>query len=362
MEAISVSVIGAGNGGQALAGYLALKGFDVALYNRSEKRLAPILKTKKIKLEGEVNATVRISFATTDLGKAIKGRKLLMIVLPANAHREIAEKMVPFLEDGQVIVLNPGRTAGALDFFNVLKENNVRKDVVIAEAQTFIFASRLSNPGVARIFRIKNAVPVAALPASRNSDLERTLLEVMPEFELVPSTLYTSFNNIGAVFHPAAIILNAGWVETTFGKFEFYFEGISEAVAKVLETIDEERCKVARKFGIEPMTAVQWISYAYDVKGKNLYDAIHKNEGYRGIQAPTSLENRYIMEDVPMSLVPISAFGKFVGVKTPVIDSIVRIASIMTGIDFVKEGRNFDRLKLKGKSLEEVKRIMEEGY
>lgn len=359
---MKICVIGAGNGGQALAGYLALKGFDVSLFNRSERRILPIMKTRKIKLEGEVNATAQVSFATTNLAEAVKGRKLLMVVVPANAHREIAEKLAPLLEDGQIVVLNPGRTAGALEFVNVLKEKGVKKDVVVAEAQTFVFASRMSNPGVVRIFRIKNAVPVAALPASRNKDLEETLLKVMPEFEIAPSTLHTSFNNIGAVFHPATIILNAGWVETTFGKFEFYFEGISPSVAKVLETIDEERCTVARRFGIEPMTAVQWLSYAYDVKGRDLYEAIHNNEGYRGIQAPTSLENRYILEDVPTSLVPISAFGRLVNVETPTIDSIVRLASIMMGIDFFKEGRNFERLHLEGKNIEEVKRIMEEGW
>jgi opine dehydrogenase len=98
------------------------------------------------------------------------------------------------------------------------------------------------------------------------------------------------------------------------------------------------------------------------VKGKDLYDAIHNNEGYRGIQAPTSLENRYILEDVPTSLVPISAFGKLVKVKTPTIDAIVKLASIMMGVDFFKEARNFERLHLKGKTLEEVKCIMEEGW
>jgi len=34
----------------------------------------------------------------------------------------------------------------------------------------------------------------------------------------------------------------------------------------------------------------------------------------------------------------------------------------MMGVDFFKEGRNFERLHLKGKTLEEVKRIMEEGW
>jgi opine dehydrogenase len=124
---VKICVIGAGNGGQALTKYLALKGYDVSLYNRSEKRIAPILKTRKIKLEGEVNATTQISFATTDISEAIKGRKLLMVVVPANAHREVAEKLASLLEDGQIIVLNPGRTAGALEFANVLKEKGVQK-------------------------------------------------------------------------------------------------------------------------------------------------------------------------------------------------------------------------------------------
>jgi len=66
----------------------------------------------------------------------------------------------------------------------------------------------------------------------------------MPEFDVVKNILYTSFNNIGVVLHPATLILNAARVETTAGKFEFYFEGISPSVAKVLEKIDEERCRV----------------------------------------------------------------------------------------------------------------------
>ncbi|HDM69870.1 MAG TPA: NADP transhydrogenase subunit alpha, partial [Thermotogales bacterium] len=37
---MKVAIIGAGNGGQALAGYLAMKGFDVSIFNRSKKRIA----------------------------------------------------------------------------------------------------------------------------------------------------------------------------------------------------------------------------------------------------------------------------------------------------------------------------------
>ena len=359
---IKISVVGAGNGGQALAGYLAMKGFDVSLFNRSRRRINPIIQTRTIKIEGSVDeGEYKISFATTKIDEAIKGRKLILIVVPAFAHKELAEKMVPFLEDGQIIVLNPGRTGGALEFYNVLKSKGLKKDVIIAEAQTFIFASRMSNPGVTRIFRIKNAVPVSALPASRNPELAEILLQVMPEFDIVKSIIYTSFNNIAVVFHPATLILNAARVETTAGKFEFYFEGISPSVAKVLEIIDEERCNVMKLFNAEPLTAKEWLSYAYDVEGNTLYEAIRNNEGYRGIYAPTSLNNRYLLEDVPMSLVPISSFGKEFGVDTPIIDSMINIANVMLDGNFWKIGRTVEDLGLKGKSIEDIIKFVEEG-
>ena len=63
---------------------------------------------------------------------------------------------------------------------------------------------------------------------------------------------------------------------------------------QVLEIIDEERCNVMKLFNAEPLTAKEWLSYAYDVEGNTLYEAIRNNEGYRGIYAPTSLNNRYL--------------------------------------------------------------------
>ncbi len=358
---MKIAVLGAGNGGQALAAYLSMKGFSVALYNRSKRRISSIIKTRTIRVEGEVQGTFEVDFATTDMEEALKGREIIMVVVPAFAHVDIAKKVAPHLEDGQVIVLNPGRTGGAIEFSKTLKELGVEKDVTIAEAQTFIFASRLTNPGVVRIFKIKNAVPVSALPAKKNHILEKSLLKVMPEFEIAPNVIHTSFNNIGAVFHPAVLLLNAARIESSAGKFEFYLEGITPSVARVLEKIDNERCMVMEALGEEPMTAKEWLNYAYDVQGEDLHEAIHNNPGYQGIMAPPSIANRYILEDVPMSLVPISSFGKMLGIETPTIDSIVQIASVMTSKDFWIRGRTVETLGLSGKSTDEIREYVLEG-
>ncbi|MCD6449826.1 MAG: NAD/NADP octopine/nopaline dehydrogenase family protein [Thermotogaceae bacterium] len=358
---MKVAVIGAGNGGQALAAFLSMRGADVTLFNRSRKRIAPTIKTRAIRLEGEIQGTFKISFATTDIEEAIKGRKLIMVVVPAFAHKDVAKKMAPYIEDGQVIILNPGRTAGAIEFKRTLEELGVDKDIIIAEAQTFIFASRLTNPGVAKIFRIKNAVPVSALPATKNDILEEVLTPLIPEFEIADNVIYTSFNNIGAVFHPAVLLLNAGRIESSAGKFEFYLEGITPSVARVLEKIDEERCRVMEALKEEPMTAKEWLNYAYDIRGEDLHEAIHNNPGYQGIMAPPSLANRYILEDVPMSLVPISSFGRMLGIPTPTIDSIIQIANVMMKKDFWKESRTVKSLGFEGRSVEEIRKYVMEG-
>ncbi|AFK05904.1 glycerol-3-phosphate dehydrogenase [Mesotoga prima MesG1.Ag.4.2] len=358
---MKIAVIGAGNGGQALSAVLAMRGHDVSLYNRSQKRISPLLLERKIRVEGESEGKAKLRYVGTDMKKAIEGAEAIMVVVPAFAHAKIAEKLAECIGEGQIVVLNPGRTGGALEFDKIFREKGVREKAVIAEAQTFVFASRISGPGMVRIFRIKNAVPISVLPSKDNESVFPIISEIMPEFTLAKNVLYTSFNNIGAVFHPGAILMNAGWIETKHGDFQFYLEGISPSVARVLEALDEERCEVTRKLGVEAMGAKEWLDYAYDVKGEDLYAAIHSNEGYRGIMAPISIENRYIMEDVPMSLVPMSCFGRELGVDTRVMDSIISIAGAVMGRDFWKEGRNLVSLGVDEMSVEELTRYVEEG-
>ncbi|MDH7606060.1 MAG: NAD/NADP octopine/nopaline dehydrogenase family protein, partial [Melioribacter sp.] len=300
------AVIGAGHGGLAMAGHLALMGFQVNLYNRSKERLWGIHSTGGISIESDfgLEGFGVVNLATTDIGEAIDDVDIIMVVVPANAHRHIAEISAPHLKDGQIVILNPGRTFGALEFKQVLNLMNVKADVIIAETQTFIYASRATNPGQVHIFRIKNSIPLASIRAHLIPEVLKKIRLAYPQFVPGDNIFKTSFDNIGAVFHPTLCVLNAGWIEDD-AEFQFYVEGATPSVTKVLEKIDEERCNVMKVFGVEPLTSVNWLKYAYDVVGKNLYEAIHNNSGYQGILAPPSIDNRYITEDVPMSLVPI---------------------------------------------------------
>ncbi len=190
----------------------------------------------------------------------------------------------------------------------------------------------------------------------------KALNKALPEYITAASVIETSFNNMGAVFHPSITILNASRIESTLGNFQFYIEGVTQSVARILEAVDKERVKVAHKLKCKNVySAIDWLSMAYGVVEDNIFDAMHSNPGYVGIMAPRTTNHRYITEDIPMSLVPISEFARFLKVDTPAIDSLINIANVIFKKDFRKTGRNLQRLGLDNLNLKQIRNILIEG-
>jgi opine dehydrogenase len=284
-----------------------------------------------------------------------------MVVLPSSAHAEIAKAAAPYLRDGQIIILHPGRTLGAMEFSKVVRENGCIADITIAEAETFIYASRADGPAQARIFRIKEAVPLAALPSCRTLVVLKAIQPVYPQFIDGLDVLHTGLNNMGAIFHPALTLLNSGWIEHTHGDYQFYIDGVTPSVARVLEVLDRERVTVASAVGIRARTSLEWLKLAYDANGSDLHEAVHNQLGYYGIKAPATLTHRYIFEDVPMSLVPIASLGKRYGVSVRGMESIINLGGIIHRTDYWRRGRTVERLGLEQWSVSELTRYVQEG-
>jgi opine dehydrogenase len=358
------TLIGAGHGGKAMAAHLALMGFPVTLYNRTFEHVEVIKMRGGIDLEsaeGGPHGFAKLALVTSDMAEALKEAEMIMVVVPSSAHSDVAKHVAPHLQDGQTIILHPGRTCGALEFDKVLRDNNCTAKVVIAEAETFIYASRSDGPAQARIFRIKEAVPLAALPALHTQQVLAKVNQAYPQFINGENVLHTGLNNMGAIFHPALTLLNAGWIEATHGDYQFYIDGVSPSVARVLEVLDRERVTVASALGLRARTAMEWLKMAYDTTGENLYDAIHNQPGYYGIKAPSTLSHRYIFEDVPMSLVPIASLGQRFGVSVRGMDSIIRLACIVHRTDYWRRGRTVEKLGIGDLSVSELTSFVNEG-
>lgn len=357
-----VAVVGAGNGGLAIAAIMARAGAEVGICDGQGAVIDPIREAGGVSVKSPyVDAFVRFRVASTEVSEVVDGADLIMVVTPASAHAAVARDIAPHLSAGAMVVLNPGRTGGALEVANILGRLCPDKGVIVAEAQTLLYACRKVSPTSVLIKGEKRVVPVAALPACETATVVERLRRYFPVFSCANSILETGFSNIGAVFHPTPTLLNTGWIETTHGNFEYYHQGISPGLAGLLEKLDAERLAVARAYGVAVLSAREWLEEAYGVSEISLYEAIQKNEAYAGIKAPSDINVRYLTEDVPTGLVPLACLGRIAGVPTPLMDAVIVGASRLLGVDFRESGRNERNLGLDGLSRDEILAVVRLG-
>jgi opine dehydrogenase len=361
IEKLKFAVLGAGHGGLAMAGHLAIMGFDVNLYNRTKERVDHINDRGGIEVDGVVQGFGTPNLATSNIKDAIEDVDVIMVVVPAYGHSFMAKKSAKYLQDGQIIVLNPGRTCGVFEFYHVLEKEGSKAKVIVAETQTFIYVSRHVEFARAHIFDIKNSVPTAALPAYKTPEVLELLNQAYPQFVSATNVLETSFDNIGAIFHPIITLLNTARIEDEHVDFQYYLDGVTQSVAKVLERADNERVSVGTKLGVHLHSAREWLYLAYDSPGKTLFEAIHATPGYKGVMAPATLTHRYVLEDVPMSLVPMVAVGEHVGLKMPTLRSFIHLASIIHDTDFWVNGRTIEKMGLEKMSVRAIRLFALQG-
>lgn len=350
---MKIAILGAGNGGQALAGWLAAKRFNISLYDRNPQRIKRIKENGGIELTGQVHIKTSIDTVSNNICETVRGADLILVATTATAHKEIAEKIAEILTDNQIIVLNPGRTGGALEFKNTLNKLVPNKKLYIAEVQTLVFACRIIEDGKVNIIGIKDRVLVSAVPSSDTPHVINCLKKGFDCFYPAQNILETSFENIGAMFHPCVTLFNEAAIER--GESFYFYRDMTEGLARLIEEADKERLEVAKAYGYDAISAKEWVSYAYGgIKGDTLCERMQNNPAYYDIIAPKTINCRQITEDIPTGIVPLSELGKVAGVPTPLLDSLITICSLLLHTDFKSEGRNLDNLGLSGMSKEEI--------
>lgn len=353
-----IAILGAGNGAHAFAGDLALRGYPVRLYNAFENEIAELVKARGVTCEGAVEGFGQLEMVTTEIAPVVADADLIFVVVPANAHAFMAQACAPHLHDEQVILLNPGRTGGALEFRRVLHESGVTARVLVAEAQTLVYTCRIAGPARVRISMVKREVTLAALPARDTALVLERVNPLYPQFVAAPDVLATGLDNIGAMFHPATTILSVGRIESGI-PFEFYRD-MTPSIARFIEAMDAERLAVAQAFGVQVQSACEWLARSYDgISGDTLLERIQSNTAYRGIAAPRAVETRYIWEDVPTGLVPMVALGRIAQVPMPACEGLANVACAVLGRDFWQDGRNARQLGVEGLDTRQVKTLIQ---
>lgn len=336
---MKVAVIGAGHGGQAMAGYFAYNNFETILYNRSKTVIDDIDMNNGITLSGYINAKITGITLSNSLEYTLKNSKLIMICIPANVHEDLAANMAPYINENHVIVINPGRTLGAYNFKKYLKKYGCKHNPLIAETDTFILTSRKIKNGFSEIISLKNEVYIASDTIENTEKIYDLIVKAFPMIKKAKTYIYTSLANVGAIFHPIPAIFNIGKIENK-ESYLHYKEGITPSICKMMEKLDAERIELAKRLGEEVPSAQQWLKNVYGSKGDGLYETLQNTEAYSKVLAPTEISTRYIYEDITTGIVPMYCIAKAIKSNHEILELIVVLASKMFDYDFVINGRN----------------------
>jgi opine dehydrogenase len=353
-----ICIIGAGNGGTAIAGDMTLAGHRCRLFECPEyaSNLQPVIDQGGIHVTGIARTGfAKLGLATFDLSEATRGADLVMVTTQALAHERVARELAPHLSDDQTVILWPG-SGGTLAVRKVWKELGFNRRVFVAEGVTFPYCCRrLKGPGTVNIHRIDGPrMLVAALPATDTPAVLKALEgtyghRVTPGVSILEPALY----NVNIIVHPVGALLNMGRIEYSRGEFWMYKEGITPSVKKVIDRMDAERSALFRALGYKP--------YTYDEVFRDCFDMSVAQFAVDSSQGPFSMQDRYVTEDIPMGATLSLSLGRKAGVAMPTYEAMIHLASVVNNTDFYASGRSLENLGLAGVSLEGLKILLLNG-
>jgi opine dehydrogenase len=345
---LRVAVIGDEGVAAATAGHLALEGFDVTWASPRAAVIEPYRTGVTL-----VGLGVGHPGVTTSLDEAVRGAQLVLICTHATEHAAYAALLAPVLTEGQVVVLSPGRTGGALEFAGVRAAHSPAERIVIGETETAVYTPAGRGSGRIEILAEKHTFRAAALPATDTPRLAEVLSQVYPQVTLAENVLDTSVNNVGGVVHPAAMLLNSYVTEQAAAgqPLIYYQDQVNPTVADlVMERLDAERVAVGQGLGLATvLDFVGWSLACFHHAAGSIRETVSTNPAYAGFGAPTTLlALGFVDDEVRNSLVPLSELGRLVGVATPMTDALISLACAMLAVDFRAAGRTLARLGLDG--------------
>jgi opine dehydrogenase len=361
----TITIIGAGIGGLYLLAELGIAGFKLRLHDIDDSRLSEIQARGGVDVEGERGGFAAVERTTIDLPSAVDGADVIIVVTGGNSQAVVARSLAPLVREGQVILLIQGNTGGSLIVRRALDDAGCRADVDVAEMDNYPYSCwRLSPTRIRPIVR-KRWLQIATFPGNRIGTVFPRVSPLFPEAVAAPNILYTGLTNANAMLHVANCVANAGRIESG-NSYKFYAEGVTPAVARLYEVINAERVAVAAALGASVPTLADWFDRVYGVRETTLVESCQRltynSDGpYQATGTPKSLDHKFITEDVPAGLIPMSALGAAVGVRTPAIDAQIEIVRNLTGKDFAAEARTLERLGLGGMDASQIRRVMEEG-
>lgn len=370
-----ITICGGGNGAHALLALLAKGGVgQLTLYLALENEFQHFQGTKESRtpfrliFKGEESLVSLDSVSITQDPEEAAAADLVILVLPAFAHKDVLDALTPYLQPGTALAALPARGGFEFQASEILHRYD-RKGIIVTGFQTLPWACRIKEYAKSvEIYGQKRKVGLATLPPHYAEAVARTFNKLLsPDFVPYNNMLELTLSNQGQIIHP-------GIMYGAFGdklgelyhedEIPLFYLSADERTADLLEAMSREILRVKEviedNFSIELGEVIltsQWMleSYGNDIEDKStLSKMFQTNRSYRSLRVPVKpvdgayqidVRSRYLTEDIPYGLLVSKAIAELADVETSRIDEVIGRTSKWIGVQYLING------KLEGKDL-----------
>lgn len=343
---MKIAILGAGNGGSTVAADLSLRGHEVFLIKTSDS-LHDAHFNHLVETGGEITMLekgkekhARIAHVTRELSQLAEA-EIIIVYIRTDYHEALIQRIIPFLKPSHIVLFNPGYLSTAY-----MLKHGAPQDLTIIEAESSFIDCRISTPGVVQVgFRnVRN--PLSIFPFSNASFAQGKLSALGYSFVYRSSVVQVALHNPNLIVHTVGAIMSIPRIENTKGDYCMYHEVFTPSVWRILEALDKEKMDVMEKLRFSR------VSYAEACRFRNsdslTRDPIAVFKEYAAMptraKGPTSVDSRYIEEDVQEGLVLLESLGARLDSPTPVCTALIEMAQAALDKDFRKNGRTLERL------------------
>ena len=311
---------------------------------------------------------IQVDHVTKDRLPTLKKCNAIMIAEPATAYGEVIHRLKDYFVNGQTILLVNAPLGAGLQFNHELRKARLDHQLNVLELGTLFDCARVDN-NVLKVVGARRKVSICG--NSRNETRKALSVTSSLSKSLVPSSnvLERGFAELERTIRPVLLLFALlGGSTDEFSDLSHIVNPSLTLIVRGLEAEIQTICKsyrlTARGFldTLTELSAVHWddadcLEQALITVGPTLLSQIRWE-----MPSPADIcKNRAVdvlTKDVTETLTLIEDLARTARVHTPILDSIINLANVITRSDLRKSGRNLSSLGLFGFDVAEITELI----
>jgi len=354
-----VGIVGAGAVACGMAALLSSSGHRVFLWSPSGKGTAALAAGSPLRAEGAVEGAFRVGIASS-AEELAAAANIIVLALPANAHRKMMDEIAPCLTHRHVVVISSHASFGALYLSRLLRERAL--DLPIVAWGTTVVSGRLVDQAHVRVNTVRSKIDMCTLPERRSEEGLSACRRLFGDrFVEREGLLAITLSNLNPQNHMGIALCNM----TRMERGEHWDQGLNVTpnVGRLLEALDAERLAIAAALGLKVRTIFEHFHLSFHVPTGSVSEMNQEMSRLgRGGTGPATADSRYVTEDVPFGLLATVRLGELAQRPARLHRAGVDIFSALYGRDFSAENDLLRALGLDALSLDRLKHFAREGF